>query len=72
MDLAGAYYFCRIYDFVTEADYRFLRAQIDRRYGPECWQYVDLYYTFYSLRFSDCKVPDNHTYRWCLRRLREL
>ena len=72
MDLAGAYYFCRIYDFVTEADYRFLRGQIDRRYGPHCWQHVDLYYTFYSLRFSDCKGPDNHTYRWCLRRLRGL
>ena len=72
MDLAGAYYFCRIYDFVTEADYRFLRGQIDRRYGPQCWQYVDLYYTFYSLRFSDCNGPDNHTYRWCLRRLRGL
>ena len=72
MDLAGAYYFCRIYDFVTEADYDFLRRRIDRRYGPHCWQRIDLYYSFYSLRFSDCKVPDNHTYRWCLRRLSEL
>ena len=72
MDLAGAYYFCRIYDFVTEADYSFLRQQIDRRYGAQSWQHIDLYYTFYSLRFSDCKVPDNHTYRWCLRRLRGL
>lgn len=72
MDLAGAYYFCRIYDFVTAADYSFLRRQIDQRYGPQCWQQIDLYYTFYSLRFSDCKVSDNHTYRWCLRRLRGL
>ena len=72
MDLAGAYYFCQIFDFVTEADYRFLRQQIDQRYGPHCWQRIDLYHTFYSLRFSDCKGPDNHTYRWCLRRLRRL
>ena len=72
MDLAGAYYFCRIYDFVTEADYCYLRRQIEDRYGPDCWPRIDLYYTFYSLRFSDCKISDNHTYRWCLRRLREL
>ena len=72
MDLAGAYYFWRIYDFVTEADYEYLRGQIDARYGPRCWRRIDLYYTFYSLRFSDCKVPDNHTYHWSLRRLREL
>ena len=72
MDLAGAYYFCRIYDFVTESDYRYLRREIDHRYGPNCWQRIDLYYTFYSLRFSDCKISDNHTYHWCLRHLREL
>ena len=72
LDLAGAYYFCGVYDFVTEADCRFLRGQIDQRYGADCWQRVDLYYTFYCLRFSDCKVSDNHTYRWCLRRLRAL
>lgn len=72
VDLAGAFYFCRIYDFVTEADYDFLRNQISQRYGSQCWQRVDLYYTFYSFRFSDCKVPDNHTYHWCLRRLRAM
>lgn len=72
IDLAGAYYFWRIYDFVTDADYEFLRRQIDRRYGPHCWKRIDLYYTFYSFRFSDCKIPDNHTYRWSLRRLRAL
>ena len=72
MDLAGAYYFCRIYDFVTEADYRFMRQQIDQRYGPDSWRSIDLYYTFYCLRFSDYKVADNLTYHWCLRRLREL
>ncbi len=72
MDLAGAYYFCRIYDFVSEADYEFLRSRITERYGPHCWQRIDLYYTFYSFRFSDCKVPDNHTYHWCLSRLRAL
>jgi len=72
VDVAGAYYFCRIYDFVNAADYRVLRQLIDRRYGPECWRRIDLYHTFYSLRFSDCKRQDNHTYRWCLRRLREL
>jgi len=72
MDLAGAYYFWRIYDFVTEADYECLRGQIDARYGPHCWKRINLYYTFYSLRFSDCKISDNHTYRWSLRRLREL
>lgn len=72
VDLAGAYYFCRIYDFLTEADYQFLRSQITERYGNDCWQRIDLYYTFYSLRFSDCKISDNHTYRWCLRRLRAL
>ena len=72
VDLAGAYYFCRIYDFVTAADYEFLRSQISGRYGSHCWQRIDLYYTFYSFRFSDCKIPDNHTYRWCLRRLRAL
>ncbi len=72
VDLAGAFYFCRIYDFVTGTDYRFLRRLIDRRYGPQCWRLIDLYYTFYSLRFSDCKRSDNSTYHWCLRRLREL
>ncbi len=72
VDLAGAYYFWRIYDFVTEADYEYLRAQIDARYGHCSWKRIDLYYTFYSLRFSDCKVSDNHTYRWSLRRLRAL
>ena len=72
VDVAGAYYFCRIYDFVNAADYRVLRQLIDRRYGPESWRRIDLYHTFYSLRFSDCKRPDNHTYRWCLHRLREL
>ena len=72
MDLAGAYYFCRIYDFVTEADFEFLRNRITERYGTHCWQRVDLYYTFYCFRFSDCKIPDNHTYRWCLNRLRAL
>ncbi len=72
IDLTGAYYFWRIYDFVTDADYEFLRRQIDRRYGPHCWKRIDLYYTFYSFRFSDCKIPDNHTYRWSLRRLRAL
>ena len=72
IDLAGAYYFCRIYDFVSEADFSFLREQVDRRYGAQSWQHIDLYYTFYSLRFSDCKVSDNHTYHWCLHRLRGL
>ncbi len=72
IDLAGAYYFCRIYDFVSEADFSFLRKQVDRRYGAKSWQHIDLYYTFYSLRFSDCKVSDNHTYHWCLHRLRGL
>jgi len=72
IDLAGAYYFCRIYDFVSAADYRVLRRLIEQRFGEDCWQRIDLYYTFHSLRFSDCKLPDNHTYNWCLRRLREL
>ncbi len=72
IDLAGAYYFCRIYDFVSEADFSFLRKEVDRRYGAQSWQHIDLYYTFYSLRFSDCKVSDNHTYHWCLHRLRGL
>ena len=72
IDLAGAFYFCRIYDFVNGADYQVLRRLIDRRYGPKCWHRIDLYYTFYSLRFSDCKLSDNSTYHWCLRRLREL
>ncbi len=72
MDLAGAYYFCRIFDFVTAADYDFLRSQITERYGAHCWQRIDLYYTFYAFRFSDCKVPDNDTYLWCLSRLRAL
>ncbi|MCY4410736.1 MAG: aminoglycoside phosphotransferase family protein [Caldilineaceae bacterium] len=72
IDLAGAYYFCRIYDFVSEADFSFLRKEVDRRYGARSWQHIDLYYTFYSLRFSDCKVSDNHTYHWCLHRLRGL
>ncbi len=72
VDLAGAYYFCRIYDFVTESDYEFLRSRITERYGTYCWQRIDLYYTFYSFRFSDCKITDNHTYRWCLHRLRTL
>ena len=72
IDLAGAYYFCRIYDFVSEEDFSFLREQVDRRYGAQSWQHIDLYYTFYSLRFSDCKVSDNHTYHWCLHRLRGL
>lgn len=72
MDLAGAYYFCRIYDFVSKADYVFLSRQITERYGTDCWRRIDLYYTFYSLRFSDCKISDNHTYRWCLSRLRTL
>ncbi len=72
IDLAGAYYFCRIYDFVSEADFSFLRKEVDRKYGAQSWQHIDLYYTFYSLRFSDCKVSDNHTYHWCLHRLRGL
>ena len=72
LDVAAAYYYCGIFNFVTEADYRFLRREIDRRYGPHCWPRLDLYYTFFSLRFSDCKISDNHTYQWCLRRLREL
>ncbi len=72
IDLAGAFYFCRIYDFVSEADFSFLRQEVDRRYGAHSWQHIDLYYTFYSLRFSDCKVSDNHTYHWCLHRLRGL
>lgn len=72
MDLAGAYYFCRVFDFVTEADFEFLQSQITQRYGRRSWQRIDLYYTFYALRFSDCKIPDNHTYQWCLNRLRAL
>ena len=72
MDLAGAYYFCRIFDFVTEADYDFLRSRITARYGAHSWQRIDLYYTFYAFRFSECKVSDNDTYLWSLSRLREL
>ena len=72
IDLAGAYYFCRIYDFVTEADFEFVRSQITERYGTHCWQRIDLYYTFYAFRFRDCKISDNHTYHWSLRRLRTL
>jgi len=71
-DLAGAYYFCLIYDFVTESDYEFLRRRITEKYGAHSWQRIDLYYTFYCFRFSDCKIPDNHTYRWCLSRLQTL
>lgn len=72
MDVSAAYYFCGIYDFVNEEEFRYLRQKIDQLYGPESWERIDLYYTFYSFRFSDCKVSDNPTYRWCLRRLRTL
>lgn len=72
VDLAGAYYFCRIYDFMTSGDYRHFRRRIESRYGPDCWQRINIYYTYYSLRFSDCKISDNHTYLWCLHRLRQL
>lgn len=72
IDLAGAFYFCRIFDFVDRADNRVLRRLIDRRYGPECWRRIDLYYTFHSLRFSDCNISDNMTYHRCHRSLREL
>lgn len=71
MDLAGAFYFCEIYDFVTQEDFDFLRSEIERRYGEAIFQQMDLYLLYYCFLFSGCKEEDNRIYRWCVRHLQQ-
>ena len=71
MDIAAAYYFCRIYPFVTDDDYATLRRQIDERYGADVWPRLNLYLIYYAYFLSDCYDSDPVAYAWEIRHLKE-
>jgi aminoglycoside phosphotransferase (APT) family kinase protein len=71
MDLAGAILFMETTRDYCRNDTRFLRRQVEQRWGRELLEVVDVYRLYYSIFFSGCKADDPVTYYWCVGNLRE-